>query len=65
MDRLTTKLGNKLIIPNIPTNVRTVNELKQYTNTVKMYEKFAIKLAKYEDTGLQPEDIELLLQQFN
>lgn len=57
MDRLTEKMGDRVLLPIIPMEIRNAEDLEKYHDTRRKYEENTIRLAEYEDTGLTPEQI--------
>ena len=63
MKRLTKKFGDKVILPIIPMEINSKEDLSKFHEIRKEYQAMAIKLAEYEDTGLTPEEIVLLKEE--
>ena len=59
MDRLTKHWGNNYVPTKLKLNWDFVFDLDD--ETFKNLEDIVIRLAKYEDTGFEPEEIEKLL----
>ena len=57
MDRLTKKFGDKVLLPNIPMEINSKEDLDKYHEVRRDIESKIIRLAEYEDTGLTPEEI--------
>jgi len=47
--RLTKKFGDRVILPLIPMEIKTKEDLDKYHEIRREYEAMAIKLAEYED----------------
>jgi len=70
MSRLTRKFGDEVILPIIPMDINSKEDLEKYHNIRREYENMVIKLSEYEDReeinnckyfdNLNKEDIELI-----
>ena len=49
MSRLTRKFGDKVILPIIPMEINSKEDLEKYHDIRKEYENITIKLSEYED----------------
>ena len=49
MNRLTRKFGEKVILPTIPMEINSQEDLEKFHKVRKEYENMAIKLSEYED----------------
>lgn len=49
MARLTKKFMGKVLLPTVPMEIKTKEDLEKYHKAIKEYESYAIKLAEYED----------------
>lgn len=57
MERLTNAPHGNLVLPVIPMKVTTVEEVKEFLKQRGYYHECLVKLSRYEDTGLEPEDV--------
>jgi hypothetical protein len=57
MNRLTEKFMDKVVLPNIPMEIKNKKDLEEYHEVRRNIENKIIKLAAYEDTGLEPKDV--------
>lgn len=66
MSRLTRKMMGKVVLPVIPMEIKTKEDLNKYHEVRREYEAMAIKLAEYEDkeeAGEVSEEIEEKIMQ--
>jgi hypothetical protein len=54
MERLTEMMMGKAVLPMIPMDIKDHKDLNQFHAIRRWYEDRVIKLAEYEDTGLEP-----------
>lgn len=57
MERLTKPLCGGYELPMIPVEIKTQDDLQKFHEVRKFYESCAIRCGQYEDTGLEPEEI--------
>lgn len=62
MERLTKKFADNVMLPMIPMEINSKEDLEEYHRVRKEYEDYAVKLASYEDIG-SVEDIESLIEE--
>ncbi|HBX47656.1 MAG TPA: hypothetical protein DEF85_02050 [Clostridiaceae bacterium] len=63
MKRLTKKFGDKVLLPNIPMEIKSKEDLDKFHEVRRDIESKIIRLAEYEDIGLTPEEIVLLKEE--
>lgn len=57
--RLTTKFGDKVIVPMVPMEMKSKEDLSKYHKVRREYEENTIRLSEYEDIGSVEEIISL------
>lgn len=61
MNRLTERMLGGVVLPEIPMEIKNKEELEEYHRVRKIYEESMIKLGQYEDIGLDPEELQQLV----